>query len=117
VRRPGTAALLLAAAATGSVALVMAQWGQPVPAATSTTICVAVADLQDALDLSSVGDQAALRSRAAKLADLLTDPAPSDGPKGSASVARDILTVLGDPRSTVADLAVAISPVVGQCAA
>jgi hypothetical protein len=117
VRFPGLAAILLATAAAGSVALVAAQWAQPAPAATAGQICEAVADLQEALDLSSVGEQAALRARAAKLVDLLTDPAPIEGPTGSESVARSILTVLDNPRSTVADLAAAIAPVVSQCPA
>jgi hypothetical protein len=115
VNRPAVAAALLVAAAAGAVALLAVLWAQPVPAATGEQVCAAVADLQDALDLSSVGDQAVLRARAAQLADRLDDPAPRAGPEGSASVARDILRVLDDPRSTLADLAGAIAPVVRQC--
>jgi hypothetical protein len=115
VNRPGVAAVLLAAAAAGSVLLVAWERAQPVTAATSDQICVAVASLQDALDLSSLGDQAVLRARAAHLADLLADPSPEDGPEGSASVAQDVVTVLDDSRATVADLAEAIAPVVTFC--
>jgi hypothetical protein len=115
VNRPDVAAILLAAAAAGSVLVVARQWAQPVPAPTSEQICSAATNLQDALDLSSVGDQAVLRARGAHLADLLTAASPKDGPQGSASVAQGIVAVLDDPRATVADLAGAIAPIVGEC--
>jgi hypothetical protein len=115
VNRPDVAAILLAAAAAGSVLLVARQEAQPVPEPSSEQICSAVANLQDALDLSSVGDQAVLRARGAQVADLLATASPKDGPEGSASVAQSIVAVLDDPRATVADLSTAIAPIVGEC--
>jgi class 3 adenylate cyclase len=115
VNRPGIAAALLAAAAAGSVAMVARQWAEPVPGATPEQICLAVADLRDALDLSSLSDQAVLRARAAHVADMLAAPSLQDGPAGSKSVARAIVIVLDDPSATVADLVVAIEPIARQC--
>ncbi len=114
MNRPVVAAALLTAAATGAVVLVLAEWVQPVPEATPAHVCVAVADLQDALDLSSVGDQAVLRARAAHVADLLRAPSRADLP-GSRPVARRMVAVLGDPGATVSDLATAIGPIVREC--
>lgn len=115
MNRPGVAAALLSVAAAGSLVLVARQWSAPVPVATSEQICAAVADLQDALDLSSLGDQAVLRARASQLADMLADPSPKKGPEVPRSVARDVVAVLDDRRATVADLAGAIAPIVRQC--
>jgi hypothetical protein len=115
VNRPGIAAALVTLAAAGSVVLVARQWAEPVPGASSEQVCQAVAELQDALDLSSLGDQAVLRARASRLADLLADPAPKEESRVSVAVARDIVAVLDDQRSTVADLAGAIAPIARQC--
>jgi hypothetical protein len=115
VNRSDGAAILLAAAAAGSVLVVARQGAQPIPAPSSEQICRSVANLRDALDLSSVGDQAVLRARGAQLADLLAAASPKDGPEGSALVAKSIVAVLDDPRSTVADLAGAIAPIVSEC--
>ena len=71
MNRPDVAAILLAAAAAGSVLVVAREWAQPVPVPTTEQVCRAAADLRDALDLSSLGDQAVLRARGAQLADLL----------------------------------------------
>lgn len=115
MNRPLVGATLLAVAAAASVLLVVREWAIPVPAATTERICVAVADLGDALDLSSLGDQAVLRSRAAHLADILAAPSPKDGPDASSAVAQRIVAVLDDPDATVSDLAVTIEPIARQC--
>ena len=72
-----------------------------------------MADLRSALDLSSVGDQAVVRARAAELADMLG----SSAAKGSVdrAVARRMLAVLDDPGATLADLQLAVEPVAGPC--
>ncbi len=115
MNRPGIAAAVLTVAAAGSLVLVARQWSAPVPVATSEQVCAAVTDLQDALDLSSLGDQAVLRARASQLADMLADPSPRDGSEVPRSVARDMVAVLDDQRATVADLTGAIAPIVRQC--
>ena len=111
----GIAAVLLTGAAVGSIMLVAREWAEPAPLATSEQICAAVDDLRDALDLSSLADQAVLRARASQLADMLADPPPKGVPEVSPSVARDVVAVLDDRRATVADLAGAIAPIVRQC--
>ena len=115
MNRHVVAAALLTAAAAGSVVLVALEWSEPVPGATPGEICVAVADLRDALDQSSLADQAVLRERAAHVADMLGAPALKDGPKGSLAAARRIVGVLDDPGATVGDLAAAVEPIVRQC--
>ena len=115
MNRPGLAAALATVAAAGSLLLVARQWTSPVPVASSQQICVAVTDLQDALDLSSLSDQAVLRARASQVADMLADSSPPDGRAGSTAVAQDIVLVLDDRRSTVADLAEAIAPIARRC--
>jgi hypothetical protein len=115
VNRPGVAAGLLTVAAAGSVVLVALEWSQTVPGATSAQICGAVGDLRDALDLSSLGDQAVLRARAAQVADMLSAPSKKDGPTGAAAVSHKIVAVLDDQGATVGDLAAAIEPIVAQC--
>ena len=80
---------------------------------TGGQVCASVAGLRSALDLSSVGDQAVVRARAAELADMLG----SSAAKGSVdrAVARRVLAVLDDPGATLADLQRAVEPVAGQC--
>lgn len=112
---PAIGAALLTAAAAGSIVLVAREWTSPVPAPTAEQICVAVDDLRDAVDLSSLGDQAVLRSHAAHLADMLARASADERPTGSKSVARQIVAVLADPGATVADLAVAIEPIAQEC--
>ncbi len=115
MNRPAIGAALLTVAAAGSILLVGWEGAAPAPAATTGRICGAVTDLRDALDLSSLGDQAVLRSRAAHLADMLASPSPRDRPDGSVAVARQIVAVLDDPGATVADLAAAIEPIAREC--
>jgi hypothetical protein len=115
VNRPGIAAALVTLAAAGSLVLVARQWAAPEPVASSKQVCQAVAELQDAVDLSSLGDQAVLRARASRLADMLANPAPKGESKDKVAVAGDIVAVLDDPRSTVADLTRAIAPIARLC--
>jgi hypothetical protein len=115
VNRNGLAAALLAVAAVGSVVLVGQQAVMPSPRPTAEEACLSLADLQDVLEQSSLGDQAVLRARAARLADLLAEPSGQEGPAGSTAVARAILAVLDDPRATVADLEAAVAPVARSC--
>jgi hypothetical protein len=115
VNRQGIAAALLTVAAAGSIMLVAREWAEPAPGATSEQICAAVDDLRDALDLSSLADQAVLRARAANLADILAVPSLKGGPAGATSVAARIVAVLDDPGATVADLSEAVMPIARQC--
>lgn len=115
MNRPGIAAALLTVAAVGSLLLVAREWAKPVPVATSEQICAATAHLQDALDLSSLGDQAVLRSSASKLADMLAHPSPKQKSGVRRSVARGMVAVLNDPGTTVADLAEVIAPIAEEC--
>ncbi len=115
MNRPGIAAGLLTVAAAASVLLVAREWTQPAPGPTSDQICVAVEDLRDAVDLSSVGDQAVLRARASHVADLLGAPPSEDALTSSAEVSRQLVRVLDDQGATVADLGEAIEPIVAQC--
>jgi hypothetical protein len=115
VNRHGIGAALLSMAAAGSVVLVARGWDDPDPGASSAQVCVAVADLRDALDLSSLSDQAVLRERATRVADLLAAPSLKDEVQGAQPVAQQIVSVLDDPGATVADLAAAIAPIVRQC--
>ncbi|MDH3958546.1 MAG: hypothetical protein OEV20_01740 [Actinomycetota bacterium] len=113
MNRSVVAAGLLTAAATGAVLLVaMEPVSTPAPV-TAGQVCASVADLRSALDLSSVGDQAVVRARAAELADMLA----SSAAKGSVdrAVARRVLALLDDSGATLADLQRAVEPVAGQC--
>jgi len=113
VNRSELAAGLLTAAAAAAVVMV-AQESVSTPApVTAEQVCASVADLRSALDLSSVGDQAVVRARAAELADMLGD-SPAKGSVDRA-VARRMLAVLDDPGATLADLQRAVEPVAGQC--
>lgn len=113
MNRSVVAAGLLTAAAAGSVVMV-AQESVSTPApVTAEQVCAAVADLRAALDLSSVGDQAVVRARAAELADLL-DGSASEGSLDQA-VAQRLLAVLDDSGATLADLQRVVEPVAGQC--
>jgi hypothetical protein len=115
VRRNGLAAALLVAAAVGSAVLVAQQAITPSSRAASEEACPALADLQGVLEQVSVSDQAVLRARAARLADVLAGQSGEEEPSGSAAAARAIVAVLDDPRATVADLEAAIAPLVRSC--
>ncbi len=113
MNRSVVAAGLLTAAAAGAVMMV-AQESVSTPApVTVEQVCASVADLRAALDLSSVGDQAVVRARAAELADMLGSSAAT----GSVdrAVARRMLAVLDDSGATLSDLQRAVEPVAGQC--
>ena len=115
MKRNSLAAALLVAAAVGSAVLVAQQAVTPSPRATSEGACPALADLQGVLEQASVSDQAVLRARAARLADVLAGQPREEEPSGSAAAAREIVAVLDDPRATVADLEAAIAPLVRRC--
>ncbi|MCU0262603.1 MAG: hypothetical protein MUF09_02905 [Candidatus Nanopelagicales bacterium] len=115
MNRNGLAAALLVVAAVGSVVLVAQQAVMPSPRATSEEACLALADLQDVLEQSSLSDQAVLRARAARLADLLAGPSAQEAPSGSTAVARAIVAVLDDPRARVSDLEAAIAAIAWDC--
>jgi hypothetical protein len=116
VRGTALAAGLLVLAAVGAVGAVVSPW--PVARPDPTGVCRALADLDDAIDLVTISDQAAVRARAAALADaLVTQGFGEDPSDGSAAVAgRRIVEVLDQPGSTVADLVVVLGPVERHCA-
>ena len=112
MNRSEVAAGLLTVVAAGAVIVVAREWSSPPRDASAVQVCLAVSELRAALDLSSLGDQVSLRARAAHLADLLAVGAEG---YSAATSARRIVLVLDDPRASVADLALAIDPVVAQC--
>jgi hypothetical protein len=116
VRGPALAAGLLVLGAAGAVGLIVSPWpgARPDPQGA----CRAVADLEDALDLTTIADQAVVRARAAALADALITQGFGDGESGGAAAVagRRIVEVLDHPGSTVADLIVVLGPVERQCA-
>ena len=118
-RRVGGARAGAAAGVLGAVGAVVGVVAprpatQPDPAAA----CRALAELNDALDLTTIADQAVVRVRGAALADALITQGFGDGrPDGSATVVgRRIIEVLDQPGATVADLVVVLAPVERQCA-
>jgi hypothetical protein len=115
VNRNGLAAALLGVAAAGSVVVVARQAVMPPAEVTPEEVCAALADLTDAVDQSSVTDQAVVRARAARLADLLVTQSGQDAPSGSLAVPRAIVAVLDDPRATVSDLSSATEPIARAC--
>ena len=116
MRATALAAGLLVLGAAGAVGAVVAPRpaAQPDPGAA----CEALAELAEALDLSTIADQAVVRVRAAALADALIAQGFGDGrPDGSAAaIGRRIIAVLDQPGATVADLVVVLDPVERQCA-
>ncbi len=113
MNRSVVAAGLLTAAATAAVVMVAQESVSPPAPVTAEQVCAGVADMQAAMDLSSVGDQATVRARAAELVGMLDRSAAT----GSADqvVARRILAVLDDSGATLADLQRAVEPVAGAC--
>ena len=128
--RAGGAAVLATAAAAAMVAAIALHW--PQPARSGDPVCGALDRLVAAMDLTSLGDQAELRARAAELADTLlsissadasgSDEDPAGGGRAgqagqvdAGQAGRAIALVLSDPMATVDDLATAIAPVVTQC--
>lgn len=114
--RPALAAGLLALGALAAVGAVVGPW--PVARPDPAGACRALADLEDALDLATVTDQAVIRARAAALADALVTEGFGDGEsdRAAAVAGRRIVEVLDQPGSTVADLADVLGPVQRQCA-
>jgi hypothetical protein len=110
------AAGLLVLGAAGAVAAVVAPW--PATDPDPTAACGALAELDDALDLTTISDQATVRVRAAVLADtLITEGFGDDQPGGrAAAVGREIIEVLDQPGTTVADLAAVLAPIERSCA-
>jgi hypothetical protein len=117
MRGTALAAGLLVLGAVGAVGAVAAPW--PPAGADPADACRALSDLEDVIDLATIADQAAVRARAAALADALIaggleDGRPSDG--SAAAAGRRIVEVLDQPGSTVADLVVVLGPVQRRCA-
>ena len=111
--RAAGAALLLTAGAAAAVTAVVLQWPGPDPSV--DPVCAAAVRLVSAMDLTSLGDQAELRARAAEFADaLLSVPADEDADHAR-ETGRKVASVLADPAATVDDLAAAIDPVMDQC--
>jgi hypothetical protein len=78
--------------------------------------CVAVVELDRALDLASLGDQAVVRARAAALADALARRAAGDeAVERDGLVAQQLLVLLEDPGATMADLVDVVRPVAQDC--
>jgi hypothetical protein len=100
-RIAATVASLLALAAVAAALL-----GWPSPAARPGT-CAALDELSRALTLDSWGDQAAVRSRAAELADRVD--------REQAPVAEEVRLLLANPGATVEQLVAALEPVAEQC--
>ena len=107
------AAGLLSAAAVGAVAMVAQESVSSDAPVSAEQVCAGVAELRASMDLSSVGDQAVVRARAAELADM-RDRSAAEGSLDQA-VARRMLAVLDDSGATLADLQRAVEPVAGQC--
>jgi hypothetical protein len=114
------AAILVVAAALAVLAVIVRPHVlRPAP----LSVCALVARLQDATDLSSVGDQAVIRARAAALADALgvdhggsqqeADPAEQDRAE---LAGRRIRALLADPNATVQELTEALEPIASACA-
>lgn len=86
-------------------------------------VCAQLRQLQEAIDLSSVGDQAVIRVRAAALADVLADGSssragaePIDPTGGDEFASAQIAAVLSDPAATIEDLTESIELIVLRCA-
>ena len=112
--RAAGAALLVTAGAAAAVAAVALHW--PAPARPSDPACDVAARLVQAMDLTTLGDQVALRARAAELSDVLLSVSGVDAAADQArATGTRIAQVLGDPSATVGDLEAAVGPVTGKC--
>lgn len=111
MRRSDLAAGLATLAAAGAVLLVATQGSPPATAATTEQVCAAVTELTGALDLSSVGDQVAVRAHAAELADLLA----AGERAADRQSAQRIVSILVRSQATVTELAEAVAPLVAEC--
>ena len=109
------ASALIVAAALVAVGWIGRDWSEPDPPTTRAQVCVALEEVRGALDLSSLGDQAVLPTRAAELADLLARRPEGSSQPNDLAAARRIVAVLEDEGATVADLVDAIAPVARQC--
>ena len=105
---------LLTLAAAGTVGLVVRELSGPAATPTSAEVCAAAAEVLDALG-ESVSDQVVLRTRAARLAEVLIDRSAEDPDAGSQATARRVVAVLDDPDATVSDLSRVVGPVAEQC--
>ncbi len=108
--RPGVGVVAVVAAA-GAVVWAVHDGVAPQPPPATTRVCAAVEDVIRALDLTSLGDQAALPARAAELADLLR----RSEPPADVDAAGVMIAVLADGDATVQDLAEALEPVADRC--
>lgn len=105
---------LLALGAVAAVSAVLLP-GQPLHPDPGTP-CPAVAGLDEAMDLTTVGDQVVVRARAAALADALAHRAAGDDPgRGDALRVQDLLDLLEDPGATVAELVDVVEPLAEDC--
>ncbi len=108
------ASALVVAAALVAVGWIGRDWSEPGPPRPAQ-VCTALEEVRGALDLSSLGDQAVLPTRAAELADLLARRPEGNSQANDLAAARRIVAVLEDEGATVADLVDAIAPVARQC--
>lgn len=108
------AAALLAVGAVAGVAAALLP--EPALHPDPGTVCSAVAGLDGALDLTSVGDQVVVRARAAALADALARRAAgADAGEQDAGAARALLDLLEDPGATAAQLVEVVQPLADGC--
>jgi hypothetical protein len=114
VNRSVAAAGLLTLAAAGTVGMVAREWVSPGQAPSSAEVCSAAADVLEATG-DSLGDQVVLRSRAARLADVLIARSTQAQEDASLGQARRVVAVLEDPDATISDLARVAQPVAEAC--
>ncbi len=109
------ASALIVLAALVAIGWIGRDWSEPSPRATGEQVCRALVDVVDALDGSSLGDQAVLPKRASELADLLSRRQDGGAGATNPAAASRIVAVLEDPGATVADLEAVIAPIARQC--
>lgn len=106
---------MMSLAAVVSVAWVVRDIAEPSQRPTSAEVCAVLADVREAMDVSSVGDQAVLPARAAELADMLSHGRAGGAWAWGPDAAVRIVAVLDDSGATLADLADALVVVSRQC--
>lgn len=117
--RARASTLILAAAVLVGVGLLGFAVTRPLGTPTHQVVCQAADDLADTLDLTSWTDKAALRARAARLADLISARAEArtEARESAAelAVADRMIVVLSDPMATRAELEEVLRPVLVSC--
>lgn len=113
--RARASTLILAAAVLVGVGLLGFAVTRPLGTPTHQVVCQAADDLADTLDLTSWTDKAALRARAARLADLISARAEARESAAELAVADRMIVVLSDPMATRAELEEVLRPVLVSC--